>query len=61
MYGIWNDIDKRFVFGISENTKSSALLKFSKVNPKGRYCHRYNARKIPEGWKNPSNKLYERR
>lgn len=33
MYGIWNGMTRRFVFGIREDTKSKALAEFKKKGP----------------------------
>lgn len=58
MYGIWNGMTKRFVFGIREDTPNKALSVFRKKNPGGWRCWRYEVRKIPRNFKNPRNPLY---
>ena len=58
MYGIWNNVTKRFVFGIREETPIKALRAFRKKVPERSYYWRYDARKIPEGFKNPPNPLH---
>jgi hypothetical protein len=58
MYGIWNGMEKRFVFGIKKPTAKEALKEFRDKAGKASYCWRYEARKIPENWKNPKNKAY---
>ena len=55
VYGIWNGVTKRFVYGIRESSPRLADKKLRKVNPKGSYCYRYEARRIPDGWVNPQN------
>lgn len=61
MYGIWNSITKRFVFGISEPTKTLALKKFKQLNPGGWRCHRYDIRRVPTKWTNPPNPQYQKK
>ena len=58
MYGIWNDIEKRFVFGISEPTPQNAEKEF--FNRVGKTAHkwRFSVRVIPVNWVNPKNKHY---
>lgn len=58
VYGIWNGITKRFVFGIREDTKSKALAEFKKKAPGLWRYWRYEVRKIPRNFKNPRNPLY---
>lgn len=59
MYGIWNSITKRFVFGIKETSKRAAENKLFKKAGKGAYCDRYEVRLIPDGFVNPPNNLYQ--
>ena len=54
-YGIWNGIEKRFVFGVCKETKSQAWREFCRIAPAASRCWRYAIKKIPEGWKNPPN------
>lgn len=54
-YGIWNSVDKRFVFGIKESTKQKAYKAFRNKVGNLSYLYRYEARKIPDGFKNPPN------
>jgi len=59
MWGIWNSITKRFVFGIVEATKGRAEREFKrKVGKDTYYKWRYEARRIPPNWKNPKNALW---
>lgn len=60
MYGIWNDVTKRFAFGISEPTKHMALQKFKEINPVLWRYWRYEVRLIPLGWVNPPNTNYKK-
>ena len=58
MYGVWNTMTKRFVFGIAEETKGRASRAlFHKIGRKA-YKWRYEVRKIPPNWKNPKNPNY---
>lgn len=59
-YGIWNDVDKRFVFGIREETRKKAWKKFRDKVGSLSYCCRYGTKEIPEGWKNPKNPIQYR-
>ena len=54
-YGIWNDITKRFVFGIREKTPRDAVNRLFKKTGKDAYCYRYQFRRIPDDWVNPPN------
>jgi len=60
MYGIWNDVEKRFVFGITETTKDAAWRKFVKRVGKTSYKWRFEARAIPKGFSNPKNPHYQK-
>ena len=58
MFGIWNDVEKRFVFGIRKATaKEAEKAFFSKV---GRTAHkwRFSVREIPDNWVNSKNTHY---
>lgn len=55
VYGIWNSLDKRFVFGIKEESKLKANKAFQKECGKLAYLWRYTAKEIPVGFKNPKN------
>lgn len=58
MYGIWNHIEKRFVFGIKEETKTKARNKFKSLVPREVYSkYRYETRIIPPDFVNPKNKI----
>lgn len=58
MYGIWNGMTKRFVFGIRETTEARAWRAFVKRVGKTSYKWRYEVRRIPEGWVNPPNPVW---
>lgn len=61
LYGIWNSVTKRFVYGIKEFEKEMAWKKFVNMVPKEIYMKwRYEVRKIPKGWVNPKNVNYRR-
>jgi hypothetical protein len=58
MFGIWNNVEKRFVFGIRKATaKEAEKAFFSKM---GRTAHkwRFSVREIPDNWINPKNTRY---
>ena len=55
VYGIWNSIEKRFVFGIREESADAALRKFRRVAPGASRAYRYSAKEIPEGHVNRKN------
>lgn len=61
MYGIWNDVQKRFVFGIRTNTAEGAYRELKKRIGKDYYKWRYSARPIPPGWLNPKNPNYRKK
>jgi hypothetical protein len=56
-YGIWNSIIKRFVYGIREDTPKKAVKKLWVMAGKGAYCHRYDWKRIPDGFRNPPNPI----
>ena len=61
LYGIWNSVTKRFVYGIKEFDQETAWKKFVNMVPKEIYMKwRYEVRKIPKGWVNPKNVNYRR-
>ena len=45
-YGIWNDMKKKFQFGICEDTPCKAEIKLFKLIGKDAYKWRYEARRI---------------
>ena len=55
-WGIWNSVEKRFVFGISEPSMKEAKDEFRRRC--GSPLWRYSVKKIPEGWTNPKNHRY---
>ena len=59
MYGIWNGMTGRFVFGIREDTKSKALAEFKKKAPELWRYWQYEVRRIPRNFKNPRNPYYQ--
>lgn len=58
MWGIWNSVEKRFVFGIREETAAKADRAFFHKVGKTAYKWRYEPRIIPNGWINPKNKHF---
>lgn len=54
-YGMWNGIDKRFVFGINANSPTEAEREFKTKAGKESYKYRYSVKEIPEGFVNPKN------
>lgn len=54
-YGIWNDVDERFVFGIREHSPAAALDKLLRKIGKLGYGWKFSVMVIPDGWRNPSN------
>ena len=56
-YGIWNSVEKRFVFGIAAETPRKAERAFRKACSGWRRW-RYEIKPIPEGFKNPRNPYY---
>jgi hypothetical protein len=58
MFGIWNNVEKRFVFGIREETAAKAEKAFFHKVGKTAYKWRFEVRTIPEGWVNPKNRHY---
>ena len=58
MFGIWNDVEKRFVFGIREKTAEKAVNAFFHKVGKTAYKWRFEPRFIPKNWVNPKNKHY---
>lgn len=61
MYGIWNDVQKRFVFGIRAKTADGAYRQLQHHIGKQSYKWRYSAKPIPPGWMNPKNPNYKKR
>ena len=58
-YGIWNSVQKRFVFGIKESSKKKAIKALENKVGIDVYKWRYSIRTIPENWRNPKNPNYE--
>lgn len=56
-FGIWNNVEKRFVFGIAAETPRKAERLFRKTCLNWREW-RYEIKPIPEGFKNPKNPHY---
>lgn len=56
-YGVWNNVEKRFVFGIAAETPRKAERAFRKTCINWRQW-RYEIKPIPEGFKNPRNPHY---
>ena len=47
-WGIFNSVEKRFVFGIDKPTKAEAWKEFGKKYPLKYIPYRYDARRIPK-------------
>ncbi len=58
MFGIWNDMEKRFVFGIRESSAMKAEQAFFRKVGKTAYKWRFEVRVISKGWVNPKNPHY---
>ena len=56
-FGIWNSMEKRFIFGIAAETPRKAERAFRKTCINWRKW-RYEIKPIPEGFKNPRNPHY---
>lgn len=61
VYGIWNSMTKRFVFGIRQPTKGKALRSLRAEIGKDAHKWRYEVRTIPQGWENKKNPIWGRR
>lgn len=59
MYGVWNSITEKFVYGIKAETKEEAERALREIAGKGSYCWRYTVKPIPDGFVNPPNDRYE--
>lgn len=58
-FGIWNDVQKRFVFGINEESANRARRELQRKIGKDAYKWRYEVRVIPQNWHNPENPNYK--
>lgn len=58
-FGIWNDVQKRFVFGINEESANRARHELQRKIGKDAYKWRYEVRVIPQNWHNPENPNYK--
>lgn len=58
MYGVWNSVDKRFMYGIQAPTKEEAWNEFTDKCP-GWRCWRFEVKAIPKDWVNPKNLRYK--
>ena len=61
MYGVWNDMQKRFVFGIKETSPRRAEKALFHRIGKSAYKWRYSIKKIPSNWRNPPNPNWPRK
>ncbi len=61
LYGVWNDMQKRFVFGIVETTLRWAQKALFRRIGKSAYKWRYSIKKIPSNWRNPPNPNWPRK
>lgn len=58
-YGVWNNVTKRFCFGIAAKTREEAQIEFCAKAPKPvLYRWRYEVKPIPKSWVNPKNPLW---
>ncbi len=57
-YGVWNDMTKRFVFGLRDTNRARLVRRMFQVMGVAAYRYRYEIRAIPPGWKNPRNPTY---
>lgn len=55
LYGVWNGMQKRFVFGIKETSPRRAEKALFRRIGKDAYRWRYSIKAIPRNWRNPSN------
>lgn len=58
MFGIWNDVEKRFVFGIRKTSAKEAEKAFFNKVGKTAFKYRFSVREIPDNWINPKNTNY---
>ena len=61
LYGVWNDMQKRFVFGIKETSPRGAEKALFRRIGKGAYRWRYSIKQIPRNWRNPPNPNWPRK
>jgi hypothetical protein len=61
LYGVWNDVQKRFVFGIKETSPRGAEKALFRRIGKDAYRWRYSIKQIPRNWRNPSNPNWPRK
>lgn len=61
MFGIWNDVEKRFVFGIRKPTAREAEKEFFNKVGKTSFKYRFSVREIPDNWINPKNTHYQKK
>ena len=55
VWGMWNNVERRFVFGIMEKSKEKAWEKFWEVAGKTAYKWRFDTKIISKDWVNPKN------
>lgn len=58
-WGVYNSVEKRFVFGIDKPSKSAAWKAFRKKYTQKYVPWRYELRPIPPDWVNKRNPFYE--
>jgi hypothetical protein len=59
-FGVWNGVQKRFVFGINEDSPKKAAQKLRDKIGKDSMKWRYEVRTIPPNWHNPVNPNYKK-
>lgn len=60
-YGVWNNMQKRFVFGIKETSPRQASKALFRRIGKDAYRWRYSIREIPRNWRNPPNPTWPKK
>lgn len=60
-WGIYNSVEKRFVYGIDKPTKADAVKEFRKKYPRKYVPYRYYVRLIPKDWANKPNLFYNKK
>lgn len=57
-WGIYNNVTRRYVYGIDKPTKAEAWEEFLRKYPCKYIPYRYNIRLIPKNWVNKPNPFY---
>lgn len=59
MWGMWDAVHKRFIFGIRTEHDWEARAALKGEIGHNAYRKRYVPKQIPDGWKNPKNPNYK--